>query len=546
MAIQTQFSHISALIIDDMAVQQTTLRGQLSLLGITKVDQAMNAEDAVKLLRSRRYGLILCDYNLNHKSDGQQLLEFLRDNALLPSDCLFFMVTAESGYASVASATEHIPDAYLLKPITASDIEDRLKALLERRQALLTINQCIERDDMAGAVAESDKVLAAKNRWLMQALQLKGQCLLKLGKHEEAKQVYRAALEQRPQLVWAQLGLARAHKAAGQFEEARMLAQDIISSKDGEKNVAAYDVMAEALEAQGDMQGALWVLRDSATVVPSARRHRQVGECAYRNGDLDTAKESLQKVTKATKGSVIAQPQDTLILAQTYVDLNDPNEALKLLGEGSATHRNNPGYDNVSLAIKAQAQVQAGDADGAAKTVSRARESMRKGKADFATVALAKAELMTGNEEAGLKLLETAISADHENPVIRQMIGKALRDTGHEDKVQQLIDSAAAGLDKKVQDAKKLFRDSKIDEAITAIETALREYPENTGVLLQAAQINCMSLRLKKELNATTVERVRLYLSRLDKLMPANDRVTQMKRYFRETLSALESTSLQH
>lgn len=541
MAIQTQFSGISALIIDDMAVQQTTLRGQLSLLGITKVDQAMNAEDAVKLIRSRKYGLILCDYNLNHRSDGQQMLEYLRDNDLLPADCLFFMVTAESSYTSVASATEHIPDAYLLKPITASDIEDRLKALLDKRQALLPISQKLARDDQLGAVVECDKIIAAKNRWLMQALQLKGQCLLKLGKHEEAKQVYRTVLDLRPQLVWAQLGLARAHKAAGQFEEARMLAQDIISSKEGEKNVAAYDVMAEALEAQGDMQGALWVLKDSATVVPSARRFRQVGECAYRNGDLEAAKECLQKVTKATKGSVIAHPQDTLTLAQTMVDLNEPVEAIKLLADGGTAHRNNPAFDTVSLSIKAQAQAQAGDMVEAEKTMARARESVRKGKADFATVALAKAELMTGNEAAGLKLLETAISADHENPVIRQMIGKALRDTGHEDKVQHVIDSAAASLDGKVRDAKKLFRDSKIDEAISAIEAAVREYPENTGVLLQAAQINCMSLRLKKELNPAVVERVKLYLARLEKIMPASDRVTMMKRYFRETLSALET-----
>ena len=51
--------------------------------------------------------------------------------------------------------------------------------------------------------------------------------------------------------------------------------------------------------------------------------------------------------------------------------------------------------------------------------------------------------------------------------------------------------------------------------------------------------MNCLSLRLKKELNPAVVDRVRLYLTRLDKLMPANDRVTQMQRYFRETVGAL-------
>ena len=136
--------------------------------------------------------------------------------------------------------------------------------------------------------------------------------------------------------------------------------------------------------------------------------------------------------------------------------------------------------------------------------------------------------------------MERAISADHENARVKQMIGKALRDTGHEDKIDQVIEAAAAGLQRRVTDAKKLFRDSQIDDGLAAIETALREYPENTGVLFQAAQMNCLALRLKKELNPTIVERVRLYLTRLEKLMPANDRVTQMQRYFRETVAALQ------
>lgn len=546
MQIQTRFSHINALVVDDMSVQQTTLRGQLAQLGISKIDVASNAEDAARLIKSRRYGLVMCDYNLNQKTDGQQLFEHLRDHNILPADCLFFMVTAESSYASVAAATEHHPDAYLLKPITASDIEDRLKALLDKREALLPINQRLVKEDLAGAVSECDKALSLQNRWYMAVLQIKGQTLLQLGRHQEAKDTYRHALEKRPQLIWAQLGLARAHKAARQFDEARQIAQEIIESREGQKNVAAYDVMAETLEAQGDAQGAMWVLRDAAAVVPSARRHRLVGESAYRNGDLDAAKDYLQKTAKATRGSVVAQPQDTLLLAQTLVDRGESAEALRLLNDNAAAYRNLPTFENVSQAIQAQAHQRSGSSAEAEKAVRRARETLRKGKADFATIALAKAELMCGHEEEGLKLMGTAVSADHENPRIKQMVGNALKDTGHEDKMQSIIVAAAAVLDAKVQDARKLLGNSKIDDAVLAIETAAREYPDNTGVLLQAAQINCMALRLKKELNQGMVERVRLYLTRLETLMPANDRVTMMRRYFRETLSSLESTPAIH
>ncbi|MFZ4551715.1 MAG: tetratricopeptide repeat protein [Aquabacterium sp.] len=542
----TPYSNLAVLIIDDMAVQQSTLRGYLSLLGISKTDVASTADDAVRLVKSRRYNLILCDYNLNHKTDGQQFFEYLRDEQLLPHDCLFFMITAEGSYASVAATTEHYPDAYLLKPITAADLDERLKSALDKRDALLPITTCLSKEDLPGALAQCDKLLAARNRWFMSALQFKAQTLLKLGRHEDAKVVYRAALEQRADLTWARLGLARAHKAAGQYEEAKQFAQDIIDSREGERNVAAYDVIAESLEAMGDPEGAMWVLREAAVVVPSARRFRLVGESAYRNGDLDTAKDALVKANKSSRGSMVQQSLDPLMLAQTLVDIGESTEAVRVLGDAAKTFKNAPQFAQVALAVQAQAEMQAGQTEQAAATLAKARETMGRGKADFATVALAKAELMSGNEEAGLALLSAAISADHENPRIKQMIGKALHDTGHEDKIGSVIESAAAGLDAKVKDARKLLRDSQIDEAVDAIEQAVHDYPENTGVLLQAAQINCMALRLKKERHRGRIERVSNYLTRLEKLMPASDRVIMMRRYFRETLSMLDSAAQPH
>ncbi len=539
MPIQTPYSNIPTLVIDDMPTQQTTLRGQLQMLHIAKIDVASTPDDAIRLVRQRPYGLVICDYNLNQKSDGQQLLEFMRDSGAIGPDCLFFMVTAENSYASVASVSEHRPDAYLLKPITAGDIEDRLKALLDRRNALQPVTQRLAKGDLPGAVAACDALLAKKDRWAMPALQYKGQTLLQMGRHEDARAVYEQVLALRSGIVWAQLGLAKALKAAGKVEEAKFLAQSIIHSKDGEKNVEAYDLVAACLEAQGDMQGALWVMKDAAVVMPSARRQRIVGEAAYRNGDLETARECYARLAKATKGAVTALPQDLLAHAQTLVDGGEPARAIELLDQGAQPYRNDPSFASVSLAIRAQAQAAAGDAEGAKASVARARETMRRAKADFATVALARAELVTGNEAAGLKLLEAAVSSDHENPRVKQLIGHALKESGHADKLSQVVDGAVGELNDRVTSAKAMFRDSRIDEALAAIEAALKDYPDNTGVLLQAAQMNCLALRLKKQINAMVAERVRLYLQRLDTLMPGSDRVAQMHRYYRETLAGL-------
>ncbi|WP_171258228.1 tetratricopeptide repeat protein, partial [Acinetobacter baumannii] len=91
-------------------------------------------------------------------------------------------------------------------------------------------------------------------------------------------------------------------------------------------------------------------------IVPSARRQRVAGESAYRNGDLDTAKTMLQKATKATRGSVVAQLQDTLLLAQAMVDLGESADAVKVLKDATPAHQTTPTFANVALALQAQAE----------------------------------------------------------------------------------------------------------------------------------------------------------------------------------------------
>ena len=49
------------------------------------------------------------------------------------------------------------------------------------------IDALLAKDDMLGALKACDQLLAQRSRWHMQVLQLKGQTLLKLGKHKRAK-----------------------------------------------------------------------------------------------------------------------------------------------------------------------------------------------------------------------------------------------------------------------------------------------------------------------------------------------------------------------
>ncbi len=508
------------------------------MLHIERVDVASTADTAIRLIRQHRYALVLCDYNLNHRSDGQQLLEYLREAKLLAPDCLFFMITAESEYGAVAAASEHRPDAYLLKPITAGDIEDRLKVLLDRRNAMQPVTRCLGRGDLAGAVAACDAILARNDRWIMQALMLKGQTLLQMGRPRDAHGVYQRALQVNSDLPWGRLGVARAMMAMGEIDEARRVAEALIRSPEGERNVDAYDVLIACLEQQGDLSGAFGVTRESAAVLPSARRQRMLGEAAYRNGDLDTARGCFAKLAASTQGSLAVQPQDILLHGQTLVDRGEGREAVRVLDDGSRSFAADRQFAAGSQAIRAQVFAQNGDAAAAAAALARARQAVHGVDAGFARIATARAELALGDAEAGLQLLESAISDDHRCARLRQLVGRTLEQTGHAKALPRVVEGGIVR--HKVQVARKLFNESRGSEAAAMIESLLDDYPRNTEVLLQAAQMNCLILRNDGHLDSGRVDRVSGYLQRLEELMPGSDRVAHMRRYYRDTVCELE------
>ena len=541
MARITPYSHVQALVIDDMPAQQTTLRAQLAMLGISRVDGATSPEQALRQIRRSAYGLVLCDFNLGHKTDGQQLLEHLRSTKALGADCLFFMITAESSYAAVASTSEHLPDAYLVKPATASDIEERLKSALERRQALLVATQRLQAEDTHSAIIACDEIIARRDRWGLAAMQIKAQALLAAARPEEALQVYRDVLAQRPGLVWAAVGMARAHKAAGRPAQAEGVARDIVERPDGRRAMAAYDVLAEALEAQGEHERATEVLRDAAEIVPSARRLRLLGESAFRTGDLATACDCLGKAAQATRGSLIEDPQDTLTLAQAWVDQGDALRALAVLADADTAMRDDPRSHGVAWAIRAQALAANGETDAACHAAEQARQRVSGHAADFATIALARAELASGQEERGLERLKRCVAADHESPQVRQWAGAALTRSGRARLIDDIVEAASREMKAGIATARKQLREGDTAAALAAIEASLATYPDNTGVLLEATQMSCLALRLGRAIDAELLDRAQQHLSRLEQLMPNADRVANIRRYLRETVTLLAS-----
>lgn len=149
----------SILIIDDFQGMRTMLRDFVKSMGVNKIDTAGNGGLALDKLRQDRYDIVICDYNMGHGQNGQQILEEARLRNYIGVSTIWVIVTAEKTSDMVMGAAEIKPDDYLLKPINQGLLESRLEKLIVRKKALSGIEKALKARDYPAAIAQCDQRL---------------------------------------------------------------------------------------------------------------------------------------------------------------------------------------------------------------------------------------------------------------------------------------------------------------------------------------------------------------------------------------------------
>jgi tetratricopeptide (TPR) repeat protein len=208
---------------------------------------------------------------------------------------------------------------------------------------------------------------------------------------------------------------------------------------------------------------------------------------------------------------------------------------MKVLQEAKGAFGANRNFEATAAAIEAQACMRSGDAKAAEAALEKARELAQHAPGEQTSLALSKACFMTGHAEEAEALLSQAVRADHEDKRLLALARKVLVDTGNESLAAQVVDGQADEVMAITNNALALARKAQFSEAIALMEPVLRFTPNNTGLLLAAAQVHLLWLA-QEGLNSEYVARVREYLGKLEKLAPGNERVAKMQGFFRDTL----------
>ena len=493
---------LRVLVVDDIREMRTRLRDTLAEAQIKDIVVAPDAKRAVEAIRAAPFNLILSDYDLGAGTDGQQLLEYVRQQRLMPPGGLFFIISADSTIDRVASAAEMLPDGYLVKPVVTDQLLLRIEEALARHVALRPMYEAVHAGRFAEGLEHCEHLEKTCSRHRLELLRHTSMCQVALARWDDALQTYRRALNVRGSMTWASLGVARCLLAMGDTDVARQRLHSIL--KERRYHAGAYELLIELLERTGDVRGALKVATTAAEHIPSAQRGRRQAEVAYLAGELEIADAALTKVARRNANALIHDSRNGALLAQISLERDDPKRAIELIAKELSERPGDPGLQVLAAAIDVQAWTALGMTAEVEAAASRLADLLEvEVESEPRTrLLIAKAALTVGMVEQGLKVLDEAVAAAErlspaENASARALASKVLVDVDMPERAAELCIDRSQEAAKEAEAAVHTLRTGGFDEAVVKINAALPKAPEHTGVLTAAAEIYLMTMRVK-------------------------------------------------
>lgn len=518
------------LIVDRHPAARDSLRLMLANLGITKVHGAGSSQEVLRQARGNTFDIIFSDYMLEDGRDGQQLLEELRLQKLVPLSTVFMIVTSERGYHNVIGVAELAPDDYLIKPFTGDQLQVRLGKALFRKNEIAQILRNMDNGAYQKALIACNDYIEAGGEFIVDVLRIKGEMLNALGRFDEAITHFREVLGMRP-LPWAKMGLANALRAKDQLPEAELLAREVIT--DHKHFLAAHDFLAGVLQQSGKLADAQAALVEAAKISPhNTLRQRVVGDIAVRTGDLETAERAYQTALNRTRGSTLSSADDYANLSRVLIQQNKTTQARSVAQELRRERRLDSASEIAALTIDSLAYKAEGNEKGAREALQLALQAHDRVGAlsEKITVDLAQAALSIGETAKADELLRQVVAENPDDPALHQMVENAFEQSGDKAAGQALVDSVAKEIIRTNNQGVLIAREGNLEGSVELLSQAADRMP-NIQFLVNASNAT-FTLIDRQGWQAELAERGLRYLLKAEQKDPRHPKVVTAYDFF--------------
>jgi CheY-like chemotaxis protein/Flp pilus assembly protein TadD len=481
------------LLVDDQRSFQVLMKAMLNNVGFNKVTILGSAEEARRRCQKDQFDIYLLDYNLGMGENGRQLLEYLREQHLLPPDSIVFIISGDNSRAMVLSALESEPDGYMMKPFSQEQLRQRLQRALQRKQELSAIFTALDKEDFAAVISLCQPIIDSGSKFATYCRCLMAEMHIRLGDPAAARTVLRNGLAA-SESSWLRLGLGKVCHLLGQYEEA--IAHLHTALRLRPLMVDAYRWLSAAQLASHNPQDALDTLSRATEISPqSSMLHRQLAEMALAQGDYLRAKDStatmleLNRYDQAKNSQLLGSHVHCLILYA--INSGDPfhignlqkqvNNALSRCRQALMEHE----FDFAAFEQICQARVQVarGEMVRGKKMLYKAMQPYQSAPATMAPPLLSNMVLgltQLGEYEFAEQLHPLLQQQDNVDPLLMSCVQTTFDDKAQQERQQKYRELNEQGI--------RAYTQGQIEEALGCFREALRRAPANTNAAINKAQ----------------------------------------------------------
>jgi len=300
------YSNKRLLIVDDQRSFHVMLKTILTNQGAKKIVFADNADSAAKIAQRETFDVYLIDYNLGLGKNGSQLLDYLRQSLLIPSQALCFIITGDSNKGMVLTAIETGPDDYLMKPFSQIQLLNRLKKAYQKKIALSGIFDALKEKEYDQAIALCQEKIKAKNAFAGLCKVLLADIFITLKDLSAAEDILIPMFEMRP-LVRVSITLGKVYCLQGRFTEAIDMLAEVV--RKNPLQMEAYQWLSRAYQQTGELEKALDLLTRAANITHhSIEKHQAVALLATEVNEHKVMVNSYQSILHLSRTSFYPDP----------------------------------------------------------------------------------------------------------------------------------------------------------------------------------------------------------------------------------------------
>ncbi len=122
--------NMNILIVDDYNTMLRIIKNLLKQLGFPNVDEATDGTMALEKIKSKKYGLVISDWNMEPMTGIELLKQVRGSNDNNYQNVPFIMITAESKTENVIAAKQAGVNNYIVKPFNAETLKTKMTSVI--------------------------------------------------------------------------------------------------------------------------------------------------------------------------------------------------------------------------------------------------------------------------------------------------------------------------------------------------------------------------------------------------------------------------------